>query len=112
MDLYSQREGKGGYLAFIGRISPEKRPDRAIQLAIQTGIPLKIAAKVDNVDRKYYEEKIKPMMDHPLEWKKLDGHTIVKPIKNVTGWKYGLYKGRLICLFLSFNIFLLNSEYY
>jgi glycosyltransferase involved in cell wall biosynthesis len=56
----------GGYLAFVGRISPEKRPDRAIEVAIKTGIPLKIAAKVDPVDRDYFEQTIEPMLDHPL----------------------------------------------
>ena len=54
------------YLAFIGRISPEKRPDRAIEIAIKAGIPLKIAAKIDHVDRGYFESAIKPLMDHPL----------------------------------------------
>ena len=42
---------EGGYLAFLGRISPEKRPDRAIEIAARAGLPLKIAAKVDRVDR-------------------------------------------------------------
>lgn len=56
----------GGYLAFLGRISPEKRPDRAIAVAKATGIPLKIAAKVDSVDRAYFDEHIEPMMRHPL----------------------------------------------
>ena len=41
---------RGGYLAFLGRISPEKRPDRAIEIAARAGMPLKIAAKVDKVD--------------------------------------------------------------
>jgi glycosyltransferase involved in cell wall biosynthesis len=52
-------------LAFLGRICPEKRPDRAIQIALQAGMPLKIAAKVDRVDREYYECKIKPLLDNP-----------------------------------------------
>lgn len=56
----------GDYLAFIGRISPEKRPDRAIEIATRAGVPLKIAAKVDRVDRDYFEERIKPLLDHPL----------------------------------------------
>jgi glycosyltransferase involved in cell wall biosynthesis len=55
-----------GYLAFIGRISPEKRPDVAIRLAIRAGIPLKIAAKIDRVDREYFEARIEPLLDHPL----------------------------------------------
>src|SRR5690606_16179408 len=53
-------------LAFVGRISPEKRLDRAIEIAKRTGIPLKVAAKIDKVDVKYYEQHIKPLMDHPL----------------------------------------------
>ncbi len=56
----------GDYLAFLGRISPEKRPDRAIEIAIRTGVRLKLAAKVDEVDREYFDEVIKPMLDHPL----------------------------------------------
>ncbi|MBO1074201.1 glycosyltransferase family 4 protein [Roseomonas marmotae] len=55
-----------GYLAFLGRIAPEKRCDRAIEIAIATNTPIKIAAKVDRVDVNYYEQKIRPMMDHPL----------------------------------------------
>jgi len=55
-----------GYLAFIGRISPEKRPDVAISIARRAGIPLKIAAKVDKVDRDYFETRIAPLLDHPL----------------------------------------------
>jgi glycosyltransferase involved in cell wall biosynthesis len=49
-----------GYLAFLGRISPEKRPDRAIEIAERSGIPLKIAAKIDKVDRDYWRERIEP----------------------------------------------------
>lgn len=59
-------EKPGGYLAFLGRISPEKRVDWAIEIAIKAGIPLKIAAKIDAVDWEYYEDEIKPLMDHPL----------------------------------------------
>ncbi|HZH53752.1 MAG TPA: glycosyltransferase family 4 protein [Microvirga sp.] len=56
----------GGYLAFLGRISPEKRPDRAIRIAAQAGMPLKIAAKVDKADQVYWDETIKPMIEaHP-----------------------------------------------
>ena len=59
--------GPGGdYLAFLGRISPEKRPDRAIEIATQAGIPLKMAAKVDHADRDYFEKVIEPMLDNPL----------------------------------------------
>jgi glycosyltransferase involved in cell wall biosynthesis len=55
-----------GYLAFLGRISPEKRPDVAISIAQRAGMPLKIAAKVDRVDRDYYEARIARLLDHPL----------------------------------------------
>jgi glycosyltransferase involved in cell wall biosynthesis len=56
----------GGYLAFLGRISPEKRPDRAIEIARRVGIPLKIAAKVDYADRAYFANEIRPLLDDPL----------------------------------------------
>lgn len=56
----------GGYLAFLGRIAPEKRPDRAIEIAKQVGLPLKIAAKVDPADKEYFEHMIRPQLDHPL----------------------------------------------
>jgi glycosyltransferase involved in cell wall biosynthesis len=55
-----------GYLAVLGRIAPEKGIDRAIKIAIRCGIPLKIAAKVDRADQEYYDEIIRPLMDHPL----------------------------------------------
>ena len=61
----SPGDGSGKYLAFLGRICPEKRVDRAIQIALEVGIPLKIAAKVDRVDREYYECKIKPLLANP-----------------------------------------------
>ena len=54
---------EGGYLAFLGRISPEKRPDRAIEIAVRTGQRLKIAAKIDRVDEEYWTTMIKPMVD-------------------------------------------------
>lgn len=52
-----------GHLAFLGRISPEKRPDRAIEIALKLGKRLKIAAKVDAADRAYYETKIRPLIE-------------------------------------------------
>ncbi len=52
----------GDYLAFLGRIAPEKRPDRAIEIATRAGMRLKIAAKVDRADRGYWEEVIQPMI--------------------------------------------------
>jgi glycosyltransferase involved in cell wall biosynthesis len=56
---------QGGYLAFLGRISPEKRPDRAIRIARECGIPLKIAAKVDKVDEAYFRKEIESLLDQP-----------------------------------------------
>jgi hypothetical protein len=58
-----QPKVSGGYLAFLGRISPEKRPDYAIEIAARTGVPLKIAAKVDRADQLYWLEKIRPMVE-------------------------------------------------
>lgn len=66
LDLHSCGTGQGGYLAFLGRISPEKRPDIAIEIAKWSGLPLKIAAKVDPADRAYFEKTIRPLLDHPL----------------------------------------------
>lgn len=54
---------RGGYLAFLGRISPEKRPDRAISIARALGIPLKIAAKVDRADETYFKTEIEPLLE-------------------------------------------------
>jgi glycosyltransferase involved in cell wall biosynthesis len=56
---------RGEYLAFLGRISPEKRPDRAIKIAKALGIPLKIAAKVDRADDDYFRTQIQPLLDGP-----------------------------------------------
>jgi glycosyltransferase involved in cell wall biosynthesis len=53
---------RGGYLAFLGRISPEKRVDRAIEIARAVGLPLKIAAKVDRVDEAYFKTEIEPLL--------------------------------------------------
>jgi len=63
--VYRFRQNGGEYLAFIGRIAPEKRLDRAIEIAKRAGLPLKIAAKVDDVDREYYESLIKPLLRDP-----------------------------------------------
>jgi glycosyltransferase involved in cell wall biosynthesis len=57
---------KGDYLAFLGRISPEKGPEVAIRLAKSAGIPLRLAAKVDGDDKAYFEEVVAPLLDHPL----------------------------------------------
>jgi glycosyltransferase involved in cell wall biosynthesis len=63
--LYKPCFVRGDYLAFLGRMSPEKRPDRAIKIALQTGMRLKMAAKVDPVDRDYFDSKIKPLLTDP-----------------------------------------------
>jgi len=62
-ELYHFHPEKGKYLAFMGRISPEKRVDRAIEIAKRLGMKLKIAAKIDRVDREYFEESIKPLFE-------------------------------------------------
>ena len=55
----------GKYLAFIGRISPEKRPDRAIEISTRAGLKLKIAAKVDKADAEYFKSVIRPLLSRP-----------------------------------------------
>ena len=65
-DLYTFHPEPGRYLAFLGRISPEKRPDHAIEIAKRAGMPLRIAAKVDPADRDYFRAEIEPLLDHPL----------------------------------------------
>ena len=64
--LYSFHPAAGGYLTFVGRITPEKRPDHAIEIAKRAGMPLKIAAKVDPVDREYFRTIIEPLLSDPL----------------------------------------------
>jgi glycosyltransferase involved in cell wall biosynthesis len=64
-DLHRPSFEQGSYLAFLGRISPEKRPDRAIRIARAAGLPLKIAAKVDKVDDNYFRNDILPLIDGP-----------------------------------------------
>jgi len=61
-NLLQPRPIKPTYFAFLGRIAPEKGVDRAIRIAQHCGMPLKVAAKVDNVDREYFEEQILPMI--------------------------------------------------
>jgi glycosyltransferase involved in cell wall biosynthesis len=65
-DSFSRGRGEGGYLAFLGRTSPEKGLDQAIEIAKRAGMPLKIAAKIDRVDRPYFKTVIEPLLDHPL----------------------------------------------
>ena len=66
LDLLRFQPRPGEYLAFLGRISPEKRVDRAIAIATECGIPLRIAAKVDPADRDYFDREIRHLLDHPL----------------------------------------------
>ena len=65
-DLLSFHPHADDYLVFIGRISPEKRPDRAIEIARRTGMRLKMAAKVDRKDQEYFEDVVEPLLDDPL----------------------------------------------
>lgn len=65
-DLYAFHAKPGEYFAFVGRISPEKRVDRAIEIAVRCGVPLKIAAKIDIADQTYFKECIEKLFRHPL----------------------------------------------
>lgn len=65
-NLYTSHTKAGGYLAFLGRMSPEKKPDQAIEIAKRVGLPLRMAAKVDPADQKYFETEVEPLLDHPL----------------------------------------------
>jgi glycosyltransferase involved in cell wall biosynthesis len=68
-DLFRFQPNPGTYLAFLGRISPEKRADRAIEIAKQAGMPLKIAAKVDRVDKRYFKRVVEPLLNAShVEW--------------------------------------------
>ncbi len=64
-DLLTPRATSQSYLAFLGRICPEKAPDRAIDIAIRSGLPLKLAAKIDRVDVEYHENRIRPLLSRP-----------------------------------------------
>jgi glycosyltransferase involved in cell wall biosynthesis len=64
-DMLPVGGGRGGYLAFLGRISPEKRPDRAIRIARRAGMRLRIAAKIEKTDLPYFESVVKPMLREP-----------------------------------------------
>ncbi len=87
-ELYRFYAKPGKYLAFLGRISPEKRPDRAIQIAERAGMKLLIAAKVDEADRKYYESVIKPMLKSP--WVEFIGEIGDKEKNEFLGKAYAL----------------------
>jgi glycosyltransferase involved in cell wall biosynthesis len=65
LQLFPFRPRPGSYLAFVGRISPEKRPDLAIEIAAQAGMELRIAAKVSDTDRHYFEQRIRPLLSRP-----------------------------------------------
>jgi glycosyltransferase involved in cell wall biosynthesis len=65
-DLLRPGDGSGGYLAFLGRISPEKGIDRAIEIAQRVGTPLRVAAKIDEADKSYFETHIRKLFDCPL----------------------------------------------
>jgi glycosyltransferase involved in cell wall biosynthesis len=68
-DLFRFYPDRGDYLAFLGRISPEKRADRGIEIAKRVNMPLKIAAKVDRADRRYFKRVVEPLLDDPhVEW--------------------------------------------
>ena len=64
LELYDCGEKPGDYLAFVGRISPEKRLDRAIEIAARSGMRLRIAAKTDAADRDYMEQVIRPILSN------------------------------------------------
>ena len=66
IERYAYAAEGPGYLAFLGRLAPEKQPDLAIEIARRAGIPLKVAAKIDAVDREYFERTIEPLLDDPL----------------------------------------------
>jgi glycosyltransferase involved in cell wall biosynthesis len=66
LNQYDFHKQSGSYLVFVGRISSEKRLDRAIRIAKLANMPLKIAAKISESDRKYVETRIRPLLDHPL----------------------------------------------
>jgi glycosyltransferase involved in cell wall biosynthesis len=65
-DLYTFHRAPRAYLLFLGRIAPEKRPESAIRVACRAGVPLRIAAKVDPVDRAYFDTAVRPLLAHPL----------------------------------------------
>ncbi|HEY8516709.1 MAG TPA: glycosyltransferase family 4 protein [Candidatus Binatia bacterium] len=62
-NLLRAGDGRGGYLAFLGRMSPEKRPDAAIRIARKVGMPLRMAAKIDDADKEYFDAVIRPLLD-------------------------------------------------
>jgi glycosyltransferase involved in cell wall biosynthesis len=83
------RRSRPGIFAFLGRISPEKRPDQAIEIAARTGIPLKIAAKVDRADQLYWQEKIRPIVE---------AHANVQFIGEITEREKARFLGQAVAL--------------
>ena len=68
-DQFKFHPHAGDYLAFLGRVSPEKRVDRAIEIAKRAGMQLKVAAKVDRVDRRYFKREVEPLLNEShVEW--------------------------------------------
>jgi glycosyltransferase involved in cell wall biosynthesis len=63
--LFEAGDGGGGYVAFLGRFSPEKAPDDAIRIALRAGLPIRLAAKIDKVDEAYFEAVVKPLLREP-----------------------------------------------
>jgi glycosyltransferase involved in cell wall biosynthesis len=63
--LFEPGDGGGGYVAFLGRFSPEKAPDAAIRIALRAGLPIKLAAKIDKIDDAYFEAVVKPLLREP-----------------------------------------------
>jgi glycosyltransferase involved in cell wall biosynthesis len=87
-DLLGFSSGPGKYLAFLGRMSPEKGPDIAIETAKRAGIPLKMAAKVDAADRDYFEAIVKPRLSPPD----------IEYIGEVNGWEKNEFLGDALAL--------------
>ena len=87
-DLLKPNFAPKGYLAFLGRICPEKGPETAIKLARAADLPLKIAAKVDKVDRVYFERKVEPL---------IDGKNI-EFIGEIEEWQKGDFLGNAVAL--------------
>jgi glycosyltransferase involved in cell wall biosynthesis len=68
-ELYHLGQGDGGYLVFLGRISPEKGPATAIKVAIKAQMPIKVAARIDPINWEYDRNEVEPLLSHPLvEW--------------------------------------------
>jgi glycosyltransferase involved in cell wall biosynthesis len=65
-DLLPFKDAPGRYLAFLGRVSPEKRVDRAVEIARRSGLPLRVAAKIDDSDRAYFDQEIAPLFEEPF----------------------------------------------